>query len=239
MDKPSIVIIGASGGIGRYLMTSLLDYEVIGSYHSTNLYQSDWIEVYKERTGGRVPLLYQVDITDSCSLDNFAYHVITDHVVLINAAGVNINGSAHRYEEDWWDEVIDTNLKGTFLACKAFLPRMREKKWGRIINLSSIVGQLGVKGTVAYSASKMGLLGLTKNLAVENAHLGITVNALALGYFTVGMIDEVPHAMQEQMKKAIPVHKFGHPSNIDAAIRFLIEADYVTGATININGGLL
>ena len=239
MDKPSIVIVGASGGIGRYLMTSLSDYEVMGSYHLTNLYQSDWMDVYKERTGGRAPFLYQVDVTNPSDLESFADLVVTDRVVLVNAAGVNVNGVAHKYSEDWWDAVVDTNLKGTFLACKAFLPRMREKRWGRIINLSSIVGQLGVKGTVAYSASKMGLLGLTRNLAVENAHLGITVNALALGYFTVGMIDEVPTTAQQKLKQVIPMHRFGHPSNIDAAIRFLIGADYMTGATININGGLL
>lgn len=123
--------------------------------------------------------------------------------------------------------------------CRAMLPFMRQQEWGRIINISSIVGQVGVPGTVAYSASKSGLFGLTRTLAVENASRNITVNTLALGYFSVGMINVIRPEIQEQIKAKIPMKRFGDPHNVELAIRFLIECDYITGATININGGLL
>lgn len=239
MDKPTIVIIGASGGIGRYLMTSLCDYEIAGTYYLNNPYQSDWLNVYKDRTGGMAPFLYPVNIKRLEDLEHFAALVLGERIVLINATGYNHNAIGHKLGAAEWNEVMDINLMGSLFAAKAFLPHMREVEWGRIINLSSIVGQIGVKGTSAYSAAKAGLFGLTRTLAAENAHLGITVNALALGYFTVGMIEQVPVTMKEKLLLKIPMRRFGHPSNIDAAIRFLIEADYVTGATININGGLL
>lgn len=145
---------------------------------------------------------------------------------------------AHRMPSDVWDKVIDTNLKGTFLFCRAMLPFMRKQEWGRIINISSIVGQIGIPGTIAYSTSKSALFGLTRTLAVENAAKKITVNVLALGYFDIGMISVIKHDLQERIKESIPLKKFGDPRNIELAIRFLIESDYCTGTVININGGL-
>jgi NAD(P)-dependent dehydrogenase (short-subunit alcohol dehydrogenase family) len=123
--------------------------------------------------------------------------------------------------------------------CSALLPYMRQQQWGRIINISSIVGQMGVPGTGAYSASKAGVLGLTRTLAVENATKNITVNALLLGYFSVGMIETIEQETQEQVRSKIPMKRFGHPRNVELAIRFLIAADYVTGSVVKIDGGLL
>ena len=113
---------------------------------------------------------------------------------------------------------------------------MRECGWGRIIFLSSVVGEKPQLGTSSYAASKSGLYGLTKALAIENASKGITVNCLNLGYFDIGMINEIPD--QQAIKDKIPFKEFGDPSNIRAAVQFLVQSDYTTGSIIDINGGL-
>jgi 3-oxoacyl-[acyl-carrier protein] reductase len=159
--------------------------------------------------------------------------------VLVNLAGISLDGMGHKMDESTWDRVVDTNLKGTFLMSRAILPFMRGQEWGRIINISSVVGQKGVPGTVAYASSKGGLYSLSRTLAAENATKNITVNALALGYFEVGMIGVLKPEVQEQVRQTIPMKRLGHPRNVELAIRFLIDADYITGTTININGGLL
>lgn len=226
-----LVLSGASGGLGTYLVQKFSnDCRIIGTYNTR-----------KPEVSGPNISYYQVDVTNADNITQFVQSVQSElkEIVLVNLAGISIDGMGHKMPEDVWDKVVDTNLKGTFLMCRAFLPMMREQGWGRIINFSSIVGQKGIPGTIAYSASKGGLFGLTRTLAVENATKGITVNALALGYFEVGMINVLKPEMQEQVKATIPMKRFGHPRNIELAIRFLIEADYITGAVLNINGGLL
>ncbi|HNX01538.1 MAG TPA: SDR family oxidoreductase, partial [Candidatus Cloacimonadota bacterium] len=159
-------------------------------------------------------------------------------VVLINCAGINYNAFAHKSDLEQWSRVIQVNLIGTFFMIHALLPVMREQNWGRIINFASVVAQAGVPGTTAYAASKAGLWGLSKSLSKENASKGITVNSLNLGYFDVGMIQEVPSEMQAKIKEQIPTGNFGNPMNIYNAIRFLIASDYVNGTTIDLNAGL-
>ena len=238
MVKEVIIIVGASGGIGRYLMTDLArDYRTIGTYFKHNPFKSEWLDVYRERSGGVEPEMHKLELEHD-DVSWFASKLQFQKTVLVNAAGISINGMAHKITHSWYD-VLNVNLNGPFLTCQAFLPYMREMGWGRIVNLCSVVGQRGIPGTASYSASKAGLEGLTRTLSAENAGKGITVNALALGYFNVGMIHNVPLPAQEKIRASIPSHLFGHPSNIAEAIRFLIKADYVTGATINIDGGLV
>ena len=225
-----IVITGASGGLGNYLVEHLgRDYEIIGTYNT-----------HKPAPIDRVVEFFQVDVTDSGSVERFVAAVSDklQRIVVINMAGISLEGMGHKIAEGKWDRVLDVNLKGTFLMCRALLPWMREQDWGRIINVSSVVGHLGVPGTVAYSASKTGLFGLTRTLAAENAMKNITVNVLGLGYFEVGMINVIRPEIQEQIRERIPMKRFGHPRNVELAIRFLIECDYVTGTSIAINGGL-
>jgi NAD(P)-dependent dehydrogenase (short-subunit alcohol dehydrogenase family) len=226
-----IVISGASGGLGNYLVAHLSsDYEIIGTYN-----------VHKPAPSTCAAVFYQVDVANSASVSEFADAVTTrlKHVVLINLAGISLDGVGHKMDEATWDRVLDTNLKGAFLMSRAFLPIMRQQEWGRIINISSIVGQVGIAGTVAYASSKAGLLGLTRTLAAENAGKNITVNALALGYFDIGMISVIKPEIQEQIRARIPMKRLGHARNVELGIRFLIESDYTTGSVININGGLL
>ena len=226
-----IVITGASGGIGRFLAEQFSqEYEIIGTYNS-----------HKPIPSGNSIEYYQVDVCDALSIERFVSKIgdrLKD-IILINLAGISLDGMGHKMAEETWDQVIDTNLKGTFLMSRALLPFMREQEWGRIINTSSIVGQIGIPGTGAYSASKAGLMGLTRTLAAENVTKEITVNVLALGYFDIGMISVIRPELQEQIRAKIPMKRFGDPKNIELAIRFLIAADYITGSIININGGLL
>lgn len=225
-----IVITGASGGVGKYLITNLSkDYDIIGTYNTN-----------KQEPMSRTAF-FKLDVTNSTSIANFVNTVRSslNHLVLINLAGISIDALGHKMEESVWDKVLDTNLKGVFLMSRALLPFMRQQEWGRIINVSSIVGETGIPGTSAYASSKSALFGLTRTLASENAMKNITVNTLALGYFEVGMINVIKPDMQERIKSTIPMKRFGDPRNIELAVRFLIESDYITGAMININGGLL
>lgn len=225
------VITGASGGLGDYLVRSFYrEHHIIGTY-------------YNNKPEIVLPNVeyHRVDIKDPESVDSFVQRVLPklNNIILVNLAGISLDGMGHKMKEASWDTVLDTNLKGTFLMCKGLLGYMRKDEWGRIINITSVVGQMGIPGTVAYSSSKAGLIGLTRTLAVENATKNVTVNTLALGYFQIGMIDRIRPEVQEQIRQKIPMKRLGHPRNLELAVRFLIKSDYITGSTININGGLI
>jgi len=225
-----IVVTGASGGIGACLVEDLrADHEVIGTY-LTHRPERDLENV----------TFFQLDVTNPSNIDGFVstFRDQLEHVTLLNLAGVSLNGMGHKMSEGTWSEVIDTNLKGTFLMSRALLRFMRKEEWGRIINFSSVVAQVGVPGTVAYAASKAGIFGLTRTLAAENATRNITVNALALGYFNVGMIHTIRPDILEQIRDQIPMKRFGDPDVLVRAVRFVMECDYMTGSVIDINGGL-
>ena len=138
-----------------------------------------------------------------------------------------------------WDEVMDVNLKGSFFFAQALLPIMISQKWGRIINISSIIGQRGAVGTVAYSTSKTALTGMTKVLAAEYGRYNITSNILTLGYFQSGLINTLTEAKQKEIINKIPMKKFGDIENLSNAIDFIIESNYVNGSSLNIDGGIL
>jgi NAD(P)-dependent dehydrogenase (short-subunit alcohol dehydrogenase family) len=225
-----IVITGVSRGIGRFLWDKFKqeNAEIIG----VDKIIADDLQDN--------PDIYCLDITRPNELELWLEKVQEKlgKVVLINCAGINYSAFAHKSDLEKWSRVIQVNLIGTFFMIHTLLPVMREQNWGRIINFASVVAQSGVPGTTAYAASKAGLWGLSKSLAKENATKGITVNSLNLGYFDVGMIQEVPEEMQIKIKEQIPTGTFGHPDNIFNAIRFLIDSDYVNGTTIDLNAGL-
>jgi acetoacetyl-CoA reductase/3-oxoacyl-[acyl-carrier protein] reductase len=230
LEEYVIVITGASGGLGSYLVDYLSkDHEIIGTYHAR-----------RPESHSASVRFYELDISDPRSVGNFVASTepLMHNTVLINLAGISMDGMGHKMSESTWDSIVDTNLKGTFLMCRAILPLMRKQEWGRIINISSIVGQIGIPGTVAYSASKGGPFSLTRTLAAENAAKNITVNALALGYFDVGMIGVIPPERREAIRAAIPMQRLGNPRNLELAVRFLVDCDYITGAIMDINGGL-
>ena len=160
--------------------------------------------------------------------------------VLINNAGISKSNVAWKTTAEEWQQTIDVNLNAPFFLTQAVIPSMRTLSFGRIINITSVVAQTGFIGTSAYSASKAGLIGLTKTLSKELAKFKITVNALALGYFNTGMIDDVPQEVQDQLLKQVPMNALGNPETLAKTIEFLLtdEAEFITGQTINLNGGL-
>lgn len=227
-----MVIVGCAGAIGSHLMRAFSSkYRLLGIFHN-----------FTPKPFFGAPHRYMIaDVADYEDVESLANIVeLGPRIVLVNAAGGTINGTGHRLNPRDVQDVLSTNLLGAFDICRAFLPLMRERGWGRIINLSSVVGLRGVPGASAYAASKAGLVAMTRTLAVENARKGITVNALNLGYMEDGLINAVPEdARGKIIEDRIPMRRLGNLDNITAAVRFLIDADYVTGTAIDIDGGFL
>lgn len=225
-----IIITGASRGIGKYLLEeySKLGVPVTGTFLNEN-------SELEERND-----FYRLDVKDYESCEKFIDKIKDQlkDIVLINCAGNNYNSFAHKSSPKEWSNVIETNLTGTYNMIRVLLPVMREQCYGRIINFSSIVAQKGIPGTSAYAASKAGLWGMTRSIAVENAGKGITINNLNLGYFDIGMITEVSDEFQKLVKEKIPSGKFGDPLNILNAVNFLIESDYINGSSVDMNGAI-
>jgi len=225
-----IVITGASRGIGSYLREEFLKAgdPVCGTYNSTPPVSNE--------DGS----LSKVDISNFSDVDEWINKIKygLDRITLVNCAGINYNCLAHKANLDDWRKVIDVNLVGTFNVTRKILPIMRDKGFGRIINFSSVVAQTPVAGASAYAASKAGLWGLTKSIATENAKKGITINNLNLGYFDIGMIDQVPLAYLEKIREKIPTGKLCNPKEIYKTIRFLMESNEINGTSIDINSAL-
>lgn len=225
----SYVITGASRGIGEYLYGQLIGLgQTWGTYSST--------------VNSKYESLSRVDITNEGAVQQWIHNIIATNpqeIVLINCAGVNHNGFAHKTSLPAWANVIDTNLIGTFNVISKMLPYMRERNWGRIINLSSVVAEKGVAGTSAYAASKSALWGMSRAIAVENASKGITINNINLGYFDIGMIDQVPEQLREEIKKQIPAKRFGERQEILNTVNYIVDTPYLNGTSIDLSGGLV
>jgi NAD(P)-dependent dehydrogenase (short-subunit alcohol dehydrogenase family) len=227
-----ILITGASKGIGNFLLKEFhkYGYPVYGTYHSS-IPEDDYFGI-----------LTKVDVTDIQSVSNWIDSLKTDlkNIILINCASINYTRFAHKSEIHEWKKVIDVNLIGTFNVIWCLLPFMRDQEYGRIINFSSVVAQLPTTGVSAYAASKSALWGLAKSIAAENGSKGITINNVNLGYSNIGMgINDVPEEFKQQIKQRIPSSIFCEPDSILKTVKFLIDTDYVNGASIDLNGGLI
>ncbi|MFM2040882.1 MAG: hypothetical protein RLZZ493_1471 [Bacteroidota bacterium] len=234
MERKVIVITGATGGLGSEMVKHFEQQNVRLALHT---FQQEPFDVACEHAW------FKADLRDPQQIDTLIAAILANFGridVLINNAGISKNGMSWKLSDADFNEVVAVNLTAPFKLIKGFLPKMRDQKSGRIISISSVVAQTGVVGTAAYAASKAGLIGLTKTVSKETATNGITVNCLALGYFNVGMIDEVAPEMQTQIIQAIPQQQLGSVATILATIDWLIskEADYITGQTISLNGGL-
>lgn len=228
--KKLVLITGASKGIGKLLLIEFIErgYKVSGTYNSS-LPEEKYKKSYSK-----------VDITNSVQVAKWiaCNAESSKEIILINCAGIAYNALAHKSDINCWRDVIEVNLIGTFNAISNTLPYMRENKYGRIINFSSVVGQKGVAGTSSYAASKSGLWGMTRAIAIENATKNITINNINLGYMNIGMIEIVPENILEIIKDSIPLKTLGSPVEIKKAVNYLIDSDYITGTSIDINGGI-
>ncbi len=230
-----ILITGASGGMGGALARLFKSADVKLALH----FNTNPIDIEPSDSVAH----FQADLTEQEGVDKMVSAILERFGridVIVNNAGISKSAMSWKTESDAWRETMAINLDAAFYVSKAAIPIMRKQKSGRIINISSVVAQTGFIGTAAYAASKAGLIGLTKTLAKELIGSGITVNVLALGYFNVGMIADVPEDLRKQVVESIPAKRLGDPATVYETIQWLIteEAGYVTGQTVNLNGGL-
>lgn len=188
--------------------------------------------------------MYAADITDRQSVDNMFEYALKKGGkidILVNNAGITRDGFFHKMKEKDWKKVIDVNLGGMYNCTRAVIENMRENNYGRIINISSVVGISGNIGQTNYAASKAAVIGFTKALSLESAVLGITVNAIAPGFIKTDMTDGIPDEIKKKILAKIPVGRFGKPEEIAGMVVYLSseEASYITGQVISINGGFL
>ena len=230
------VVTGGTRGIGAAVAKVLkhAGYMVAANYAGNDAAA----EKFKADTG--IPV-YKWDVGSYEACAEGVKKVVADlgHVeVLVNNAGITRDSTLHRMKPEQWAAVINTNLNSLFNMCRQVIEGMRERKFGRIINISSINGQKGQIGQTNYSAAKAGEIGFTKALALENARLGVTVNAIAPGYINTEMVQAVPKDVLEKIIAQIPAGRLGEPDDVARCVLFLAadSADFITGATLTVNG---
>jgi acetoacetyl-CoA reductase len=236
MNRVAIVT-GGTRGIGEAISIALRD---IGVKVAANYGGDDSkAQAFTEKTG--IPA-YKWDVSDFDACHAGVEKVEADLGpvdIIINNAGITRDATILKQSYEQWKAVIDTNLGGCFNMAKATFPGMRQRGWGRIVNIGSINGQAGQYGQVNYAAAKSGIHGFTKALAQEGAKFGVTVNAIAPGYIDTDMVAAVPEDVLEKIVAKIPVGRLGHASEIARGVVFLVaeEGGFVTGSTLSINGG--
>jgi 3-oxoacyl-[acyl-carrier protein] reductase len=242
MQNRTALITGASRGIGRACALALAR---AGARVALAARQRDKLEQAAEevRASGGEAYVAEIDMASSESIKAAVAQVAREFgriEILVNNAGVTRDGLAVRMKKEDWDLVLQTNLSGAFFATQQVLPAMMRERWGRIVNISSLVGESGNAGQANYVASKAGLIGLTKSLAQEMASRGITVNAVAPGFIETDMTQVLSAEVREKMLAAIPLKRLGTPGDVAAAVRFLAsdEAAYITGHVLDVNGGM-
>ncbi len=237
------LVTGASRGIGRATSLALgrAGLAVAVGYRSDE--DSAEETVAKVRAEGAQALAVHVDVTDEDSVED-AFRTVEAELgrvrVLVNNAGFIKDGLAVRYSTENWDATVDTNLRGAFLCTRRALPAMLKARWGRIVNVASIAALRGNAGQTAYSASKAGLVGLTRSLAREVGSRGITVNAICPGFVDTNMTAATGEEIRQRYVEMTPAGRFGTADEIAAVIAFVAgsEASYVNGAVIAVDGGL-
>lgn len=231
------VVTGGTRGIGEEICVELKEagYKPAAVYAGNDAAARD----FTARTG--VPA-FKFDVSDFEAVQQGVAEIekeLGPVDVLVNNAGITRDGTMHKMSFEQWDAVIQTNLASCFNMCKAVIEGMREREFGRIVNIGSVNGRAGQYGQVNYAAAKSGIHGFTKALALEGAGKGITVNAIAPGYVLTDMVRAVPERVLEKIVATIPVGRLGDPQDIARAVTFLVadEAGFMTGSTLDINGG--
>jgi 3-oxoacyl-[acyl-carrier protein] reductase len=233
------LVTGASGGIGAEIARVLHGAGATVGLSGTRV---EPLQALAAALGGRAHVL-PCNLGDPVAVEALvkqANEAMGSVDILVNNAGITKDGLAMRMSDEDWQSVIDVNLTATFRLCRAAIRGMMKARWGRIINISSVVGTTGNAGQVNYAASKAGMIGLSKSLAAEVASRGITVNAVAPGFIATAMTDKLNDAQRAAILGVVPAGRMGEPAEIAAAVLYLAspEAAYVTGATLHVNGGM-
>lgn len=231
------LVTGGTRGIGEAISVAMKEagYRVIANYGGND-------QAAQEFTGRTGIPAFKFDVSDYDAVQAGIAKIEDEFgpiEVLVNNAGITRDGTMYKMNFEKWDKVIQTNLASCFNTCHAVVGGMRERGFGRIVNMGSVNGQAGQYGQVNYAAAKSGIHGFTKALALEGAGKGITVNAVAPGYVATDMVRAVPEAVLEKIIKTIPVGRLGEPEDIARSVLFLVadEATFITGSTLSVNGG--
>jgi 3-oxoacyl-[acyl-carrier protein] reductase len=243
-EQRVVVVTGGSRGIGRAVAVRLAapSTTICYNFHRSGDRVAQETAELIEAAGARA-WANRVDVSSNGDVKDFFSRIVEEHGrvdVLVNNAGVAIDGLLVRLKESDWDRVISINLKGAFNCMQAVGKQMMKQRQGRIVNISSVVGVMGNAGQASYSASKAGLIGLTKTAARELAPRGITVNAVAPGFIDTAMTEELPDKAKKAMLGQIPLGRIGAPEDVAEVVAFLASdaADYITGQVIHVNGGM-
>jgi 3-oxoacyl-[acyl-carrier protein] reductase len=235
-------ITGASRGIGRATALTLCrsGFDIVVA--SPEIEKNEEVATEIRACSGEA-MTVNLDVTSPESVKEAFAKALKDKSridVLVNNAGIARDGLAVRMKQADWDLVLSINLDGAFRCIQQVLPGMMKSRWGRIINISSVVGQAGSAGQANYAASKAGLIGLTKALAQEMASRSITVNAVAPGYIATDMTNVLPEDVREKILASVPLGRMGKPEDIANAVKFLASEDaaYITGQVLAVNGGM-
>lgn len=239
--KKIALVTGASRGIGLAIACVLAKADMIVIGTATTEAGAHTISKYLEAYNGIGMVL---NVTDRASIDNVITEIKNKYEdtpgILVNNAGITRDGLFLRMKEEDWDEVVNTNLKSVFLLTKAVIRGMTAARFGRIVNITSVVGFTGNAGQVNYCSSKAGMVAFAKSLAKELGSRNITVNCVAPGFIATDMTAKLTDAQKNEYSKLIPLGRFGNVDDIANSVKFLVsdEASYITGNTIHVNGGL-
>ncbi len=242
MTKRVACVTGASRGIGREIALTLAREGIKIIVASNEPENNEKVAAEIREAGGEAVTQF-LDLTQSDQIATAFREMVASCGqldILVNNAGITKDGLAARMKKDAWDLVLQINLTGAFLCSQAVMPVMMKARWGRIVNIASVVGQMGNVGQANYVSSKAGIIGLTKALGKELAARNITVNAVAPGFIETDMTKALSAEVVEMMLAMIPLKRMGQPSDVAAAVKFLVseEAGYISGQVIGVNGGM-
>lgn len=242
MSQGAVLITGANGGVGQHIARYLLEQgerNLVCHYRGNREHVDELLREFDLDPGRHA---VKAVLTDEDSVQAMLAGVqerFGSVTRLVNVAGSSTNAMSWKLSREEFAQIVDDSLMTTFLCCKHVIPAMREGRFGRIVNISSVVGFTGIAGASHYAAAKAGVVGFTKSIALELASRGITANAVALGYFDVGLINSVPEAIQAEIQKRIPLNRFGSKNDVGSAVGYLLsdQAEFFTGQVLHLNGG--
>ena len=236
------LVTGAAQGIGKAISLLLAQHGADIVVSDVNLEKAT--ETAREiEAMGRKAMAVRVDVSKLQDVDQMVDAILKQLGkidILVNNAGITRDKLILRMSEEDWDAVLNVNLKGTFICTRAVVRHMAKQRYGKIVSIASVTGEMGNAGQVNYAASKAGVIGLTKTVAREFAQRGINVNAIAPGYIQTPMTDVLAEKVKEDLKRLIPMDRLGRPEDVAEAVLFLVSdrSSYITGQVLNVNGGI-